>query len=172
MLKNQFGGEARMEGLTVSGRWTGTYAYDPMPGLGDVPTIGFVLEVGTEQGGRFRGTVQDDPAAGMPEVGTVEGHASNGRVEFVKRMPVLYLFEAGRVRHVAECVREWWGLELDGLVPAPPIFYEGGFGAAGQELAGRWWLDKVTVPIPSGGERYALDLGTASGRWTARRAVG
>src|SRR5262245_15821827 len=113
-----------MERRTVSGRWSGSYAYDPTPGLDALPTIGFVLEVGSEHAGRFRGTVRDDPAAGTPEAGTLEGHASGDRVEFVKRMPVLYLFESGRVRHIAECVREWWGVELDGPVPAPPIFYE------------------------------------------------
>jgi len=160
-----------MDLWTVGGRWAGTYTYDPMPGPGDFPTIGFVLEVATELVSRFRGNVQDDPTAGMPEVGTVEGYISGGRVEFIKRMPVLYLFEDGRVRHIAECVRGWWGLELDGPVPAPPIFYEGTFATDGQELVGRWWLDKVTVPIPSGGQRYALDLGAASGRWAARRVV-
>jgi hypothetical protein len=158
-----------MEGRMVTGRWSGSYAYDPMPDLGALPTVGFVLAVASEHTGRFRGTVQDDPVAGGSEVGTIEGFISGDRVEFVKRMPVLYLLESGRVRHVAECVREWWGLELDGPVPAPPIFYEGVFAVGGRELGGRWWLDKTTLPIPSGGVRYALDIGSASGRWSATR---
>jgi hypothetical protein len=139
-----------------------------MPGLRDLPTTGFVLEIGTEQRGRFRGTVQDDNV-GRPEVGIVEGYVNGDRVEFVKRMPVMYLLESGRLRHIADCVREWWELELDGPVPALPIFYEGRLLDCGSELVGRWWIDKTTVPIPSGGVQYALDLGSASGQWNATK---
>lgn len=152
----------------MSGSWSGSYAFDPIPGLDPLPSIGFVLNITTEHAGRFRGTVQDDPVAGMPEAGTIDGHVTGNRLKFVKRMPVLYLFESGRIRQIAECVREWWGMELDGPVPAPPSFYEGAFGADGQ-LTGRWWLDKTTVPIPSGGKRYALDTGRMSGQWYAKR---
>jgi hypothetical protein len=38
-----------MERRTVGGRWTGTYAYDPMPGVGKFPTIGFLRVAGVRQ---------------------------------------------------------------------------------------------------------------------------
>ena len=85
-----------MERPTVSCRWSGNYAYDLMPELEDSPTFGFVLEIESMQIGRFRGTVQDYAVEGVPEVGTVEGLVSDHRVEFIKRMPVLYMFEAGK----------------------------------------------------------------------------
>ena len=157
-----------MESRTLVGRWSGKYTYDPMSDILKLPTIEFALEINSEVTGRFRGTVQDDLATGGSEAGTVEGHLSGDRVLFVKRMPALYFLESNRVRHVAECVREWWGLELDGPVPAPPIFYEGAFVADGS-LTGRWHVGATTIPIPSGGKQYALDLGTISGKWTATR---
>jgi hypothetical protein len=137
--------------------------------LGDLPSFDFVLEVEYELSGRFRGTVCD---SWLPAVaGTVEGSLCGARVEFVKRMPILYLLEPNRFRHIGDCVREWWDMELDGPVPAPPIFYEGVLSQNGHELAGRWWIDKTTIPIPSGGQRYALDLPMATGRWTARQSA-
>jgi hypothetical protein len=157
-----------MEPRTIVGRWVGSYVYDPAPGLDAPPPTEFVLEVGRVLAGRFAGTVQDDPAVVGPEVGLVQGFLVGDRVEFVKRMPALYLWESGRCRHIAECVRAWWGMELDGPVPASPIHYEGTFVSDGN-LAGRWWIDKVTVALPSGGQQYALDLGSASGRWCAAR---
>ena len=141
----------------MSGRWSGSYTDNPMPGLDALPTRGFVLEITSERAGRFRGTIQDDPAAGTPEASIIEGHVSSKRVEFVKRMPVLYLFESGRARHMRSASASGVAWSWTALCQPPPSLYEGEFGAAGK-LAGRWWLDKATIPIPSRGERFALDM--------------
>ena len=156
---------------SLRGTWEGTYAYDPSPYFVPPPPTGFVLEVTRQIWGRFRGTVQDDPAAGGAEVGTVAGTIAGDRVRFTKWMPVLYFARDGGVRHVAELVRDEWGMGVDGPVPAPPIHYHGGLSADGDELTGRWWIFADKVAIPADGKLYRCEVGEASGVWSARRTA-
>jgi len=158
-----------MQRPQVSRRWTGHYDYDPMSGPCAVQRVRFTLDIASEENLRFLGSVQDDPAAGMPEAGTIEAAVSGEGVVFVKRMPALYMFDAGRIRHIAECVRDWWGLELDGVVPSPAIHYEGTFKSNGMELTGWWWANTDTLAIPCCGKQYALDIGRSWGVWHATK---
>src|SRR5262249_50458816 len=156
---------------SMCGHWSGAYSYDPTADSPcGLPSVRFTLDVEEEWEEQFRGAVQDDPEAGSPEQGRVRGRVAGDRVEFVKRIPVLYLIEAGRARPLEQCVREWWGRELARPVPAPPIHYEGTLSPDGNEISGRWWIEKTAVAIPSGGEQYALDLPGATGSWSARRS--
>jgi hypothetical protein len=136
----------------------------------DVPLVPFTINIDEEREGKFRGTVQDDPLMGIPETGRVQGNVTGDDLEFVKQMPAVYLIVEERIRSLEECIPEWWGMEIDRVVPAPPIHYRGSFSADGQEIAGQWWMGRTTVPIPSGGKRYALDIETTTGNWSARRS--
>lgn len=159
-----------MQGWSVKGHWSGEYAYDPIPGHPQVPSpVSFVLEVDEEWGGKFRGRMLDAPPAGATEVSLVKGEAFDHTLEFLKFEPVFYLNLPEGFRTLEECVREWWGKELDYPVAPAPVRYEGSFSPDGKQLTGTWHIAGGTIPLPIGGQRYALDTTGVNGRWHARR---
>jgi hypothetical protein len=92
---------------SMRGRWSGVYVYDESPECpADLPSFGFTLDITEEWEGRFRGAAQDDYLSGVAEQGSVQGRVVGEELEFVKRVPLLYLIEAasgGGLRSTDQC---------------------------------------------------------------------
>ena len=145
----------------ISGTWRGFYDYLKPESLATTGRVPFTLVIKQGWFWRFAGTVTEEQPLGMPGNGRVEGYFSFPRVEFTKRMPVGY-FRSGEGDQVSmtDYVRSL-GIQCEGNLPHPPIFYEGTFCETGR-VKGTWIIQPTQIPLPGGN---SLPMSGASGDW-------
>src|ERR1017187_724589 len=112
----------------VSGRWRGTYAYDPTDKIPKQDSVQFVLNLKQGWFGHFTGSVTEDAPNRTPGTGVVDGYFSFPRIEFTKQMPIGYVIkpDGQRITLRESLIAQGYACEHD--VPGPQIVYQGEFG--------------------------------------------
>jgi len=105
----------------VSGRWRGTYEYDPSDKIPKMVAVRFTLILKQGWFGHFTGSVTEDAPEGTPGTGTIDGYFLFPRIEFKKQMPIAYVIEPDgrRVTLRESLIAKGYALEQD--IPAPEI---------------------------------------------------
>jgi hypothetical protein len=146
----------------VTGKWRGTYSYDPMEHIPKLEPVPFTLTLKQGWFGRFTGTVTDDGPRGTPGTGVIEGYFSFPRIEFTKRMPVCCVATPdGRTITLREYLIEQ-GHTCERDVPHAPIFYEGEFSGASR-AQGTWIIRAGPVSL---GDGRAIRMPEVRGGWS------
>ena len=108
-------------------KWKGTYEYDKRKHqqATGFDRTNFEIEIISISGSNFVGKVVDDVnMGGTAGIGEVAGKISGDEIEFVKKMPVLTLFQNGKI-----AVKKKKHLD---------IFYSGILSDDGKSASGRW----------------------------------
>ena len=113
----------------IAKKWIGSYRYDNekhRKAVGWEQTV-FEVEFVSWHADEFVGKIVDDPdTGGTPGTGEIVGSISGGRIEFVKKMPVLTLISGIHTR-VTRSNRKH-----------PDIFYAGTVSPDGTSMSGEW----------------------------------
>ena len=146
----------------VTGRWRGTYSYDPSEHMPNQEPVPFTLALSQGWFGRFTGTVTDHGPRGMPGTGAITGRFSYPRIEFTKQMPICYVGTSdGRSISLRESLIEQ-GHTCDRDVPHTPIFYRGEFTDP-TRARGTWIIRAGVVSLPGG---ISVQMAEGTGVWT------
>ncbi len=160
-------------GWKATGTWRGHYSYDPAPQFQGVPDkIGFVLRLRQSWFfGSVTGDLSDELLHGMPDLSTIEGQVSGDQIEFVKRLPVHFVWLEGRLTPLAEYLAAF-GHQLE-VPPQPmPLLYSGQYQPATDELVGTWKYGASAITTICDGQIVEMDVPAGGGRWTATRSAG
>ena len=152
--------------MKVTGTWHGEYTYGPLYEALAGKRVPFVLSLTESWLQRFAGYVRDDASkGGQPERGRIAGKRRGAAIEFVKTMPVGYVFDdEGRMEEKSSWVRRVFGVEQPDASPHR-IHYSGDLSADGQSVAGKWQIQSRVI-ARDGGVAHVFG---GEGTWTARR---
>ncbi len=138
----------------MQGSWTGTYRYIKHPNPERIKNgTKFKLEIFEYDGVNFKGIVIDDiESGGLSGEGTIEGMIKNGKIEFVKQMPVKTLVTPK-------------GIRIEVLKKHKPIYYTGIF--KDDAFQGEW---KIKGGLMISKYFFGFGMGT-KGTWEIKKTI-
>jgi hypothetical protein len=152
-----------VERKKVTGVWRGVYGYSERWEATGIKPAHFTLKLKQGWTSHFSGSVTEDPPIGCPETGTIDGYFGSPSIDFTKRMPVGYIYEADGTRQTLREFLAAAGRTSNLELPSPPILYNGTF-LDSRRVQGTWMLTSVQIPLPDG---PPFSTGQTTGYWCA-----
>jgi hypothetical protein len=161
-------------GRGVSGLWAGEYSYLGEHGgpWGTSVAVPFHMTLRASKTGRIAGTVNEDPRLGFSEEGSLLGQAYLRKVTLTKHMPLLRVWEPGRLLTFAELVeRRSNGRYSAPPLRHPPVLLEGRLSRRSGTMEGIWTLEPFTLELDDDPEwpDWRGHFPRQTGEWRASR---
>ena len=161
-------------GAGVAGVWLGEYNYFEEHGggpWGSGVAVPFRMTLRASRTGRIAGVIAEDPHLGFPEEGSLNGRARLSTIRLTKHMPLLRVWEPGRLMTFAQLVETRSNGQYSAPpLPHPPVVLEGELSRRTGTMHGTWTLGPFSLELdePEWPD-WRADFPTQRGEWRATR---